>query len=372
MLPRDPREIHRQATFLELFFDLCFVVAVAQVAASFHHALAENHVVHGVIGFTTVFFSIWWAWMNFTWFASAYDNDDVPFRLGALLQIVGALILAAGVRKGFEHQSFDGIFLGYVVMRLGLAGLWLRAAIHDPARRATNLRYALGVSAVLGGWGIMFFSGNWPLWAWWLMALCELAVPVWAEAKGRTPWHPHHIAERYGLFTIIVLGESVLATTIAVQGVLDVGKPHTGLIPIVVGGVLTVFALWWLYFDRPAQHFLTSNRLAFVWGYGHFFLLAAAASLGAGLAVNVDSSTGHGALGHVAASSTVTIPTSLYLVTLWMIQGRPGGHLQDKTSFPGAIALILLSTFLPGSVLWTGFILSALVGYSVARRGETK
>jgi len=97
MRPRDPSEAHRVATPLELLFDLCFVVAIAQVAARLHHAIAEDHVGAAIPLFAMTFFAIWWAWMNFTWFASAYDTDDVPYRLLTLLQIVGVLILAAGM-----------------------------------------------------------------------------------------------------------------------------------------------------------------------------------------------------------------------------------------------------------------------------------
>ena len=90
---------------MELLFDLCFVVAVAQAGGRLHHALAENHVGQGVVGYGMVFFAIWWAWMNFTWFASAYDCDDVPYRLATLVQIAGALILAAGVPRAFDARD---------------------------------------------------------------------------------------------------------------------------------------------------------------------------------------------------------------------------------------------------------------------------
>ncbi|MGH3356359.1 MAG: low temperature requirement protein A, partial [Nocardioidaceae bacterium] len=92
MVARDPEEGERSATPLELLFDLTFVVAVAQAAAELHHALAEGAVGHAVAGYGAVFFGIWWAWMNFTWFASAYDTDDVPYRLLTLLQMGGVLV----------------------------------------------------------------------------------------------------------------------------------------------------------------------------------------------------------------------------------------------------------------------------------------
>ena len=105
MSARDPAESHRAATPLELLYDLCFVVAIAQAAASLHHAMAEGHAAQGLLGFMLVFFAIWWAWMGFAWFASAFDTDDVPYRLKVLVQIVGVLVLAAGVKRAFEHQE---------------------------------------------------------------------------------------------------------------------------------------------------------------------------------------------------------------------------------------------------------------------------
>ena len=106
MRARDSDEQHRSATPLELFFDLCFVVAVAQAAGSLHHALVEDHLKQAALGYPMVFFAIWWAWMNFTWFSSAYDTDDVVYRLATLVQIAGVLILAAGVPRAFNDQNF--------------------------------------------------------------------------------------------------------------------------------------------------------------------------------------------------------------------------------------------------------------------------
>ena len=101
----EPDEHHRVSTPLELLFDLCFVVAVAQGAAGLDHSFVENHVVTGTIQYLMVFFAIWWAWMNFTWFASAYDNDDVPYRLTVLVQIAGSLVMAAGIPRLFTTAT---------------------------------------------------------------------------------------------------------------------------------------------------------------------------------------------------------------------------------------------------------------------------
>ncbi len=366
MTARDPRQAHRQSSFLELFFDLCFVVAIAQAAGELHHALAEGHAAAGLPSYLTVFFAIWWAWMNFTWFASAYDNDDVPYRLATLVQIAGALVLAAGVPRGFAEHHFGVVFLGYAIMRSGLVALWLRAARTDRARRRTTLRFAAGLSAVMLGWAAMLVSGEWPLWGFWLMAGLEMAVPIWAESAGRTPWHPGHIAERYGLFTIIVLGESVLAATNAVKAALGERGAGGPLLATAAGGLLVMFSMWWLYFAKPAERFLTSNRAGFVWGYGHYFVFAAAAAVGAGLAVAFDRAGGAAELSAAAAGAAVTVPVALYLIALWLLHLRPhrAGFLHGAL-FPGAAALILAATFCPWPVPATGAIAAGVVAAGI-------
>src|SRR5688572_11928476 len=202
MGPRSTTESHRASTPLELFFDLCFVVAVAQAGASLHHAYVEGHPGDAFSAFPFVFFAIWWAWMNFTWFASAYDNDDVPYRIAVLVQISGALILAAGVPRAFDERDFAVATVGYVVMRVALVSLWLRAAIEHAGGRRSAIRYAVGVGACQVGWvSLLFLPEPVALAGWAVLVPLELAVPMWAERLGATSWHPGHIVERYGLFT---------------------------------------------------------------------------------------------------------------------------------------------------------------------------
>lgn len=87
MRPRDPGEEGRTASTLELFFDLVFVVAVSIAAVQLHHALTEGHVLDGIVNYAIVFFAIWWAWMNFTWFATSFDTDDWLYRVLTIGQI---------------------------------------------------------------------------------------------------------------------------------------------------------------------------------------------------------------------------------------------------------------------------------------------
>ncbi|MFI9581974.1 low temperature requirement protein A [Streptomyces sp. NPDC052236] len=364
---RDPAEPHRGATPLELLFDLCFVVAVAQVAAQLHHAVSEDHASTAILSYFAVFFAIWWAWMGFTWFASAYDIDDVPYRLATFVQIAGILVLASGVPRAFEHHDFTMPVVGYTIMRLALISQWLRAARAHPESRATTVRYAVRIAVIQCAWiGWLFLPADMRMPVFALLALCDTAVPVWAETAGGTAWHPHHIAERFGLFTLIVLGESVLAATTAVQQALDAREATAGLYAVAAGGLLIVLSLWWLYFAKPAARFLTSNRAAFPWGYGHYLIFGSAAAVGAGLAVNVDHATHHTEISRTAAGAAVTVPVAVFLLVLYLLHIRPHHALAAHALLmPGTAAVVLALTFTGIPVLGTGLAVAALAAVSV-------
>ncbi|MFE9825426.1 low temperature requirement protein A [Streptomyces sp. NPDC005791] len=363
MAARHTGEEHRTATMLELFFDLCFVAAVAQAAVAFEHELAEGHIGHGILGYAMVFFAIWWAWMNFTWFASAYDTDDVPYRLLTLVQIAGALVVAAGAADALQHEDFTVITWGYVVMRLAMVTQWLRAARSDPERRRSCLRYAVGILVVQIGWVVrLALPEDWGLPLFAVLVLAEIAVPAWAENAAMTTWHPHHIAERYGLFTLIVLGETITAATVAVRSALDDEAALGDIATLVVGGILTVFALWWLYFAQNAPQLLTGLRAALLWGYGHYLVFSSAAAVGAGLAVNVAHSTGHGHLSDHAAAATFTVPVAVFITLVWLLHHR-ADELRGRNDLihPVAVLAVLAATFAPAPVLTTGILAAALV-----------
>lgn len=373
MLARSPDEPHRVSTPLELFFDLVFVVAIAQAASGLHHAVAENHVAAGVGGYLMVFFAIWWAWMNFSWFASAYDCDDLPYRLTVFVQITGALSLAAGITQLFEHRVPNVAVLGgYVVMRLAMVAQWLRAAAGDPSHRTTARRYALGIAVLQVAWlGTLAVPHLWVP-AFLLLATLELLVPVWAESAAQTTWHPHHISERYGLLTLIVLGESVLSASVAIQSALASGVTVPALVPVVIGGLLTVYSMWWVYFDRPVHDLLTSFLKAMMWGYGHYVVFASAAAVGAGLAVNVDQATHHSEISAVVAGFAVAIPVVIFITSLYVLHDRPE-HRESRPAGAVAILLILLAPLTGQGLLFTGLIFAAFVAINLVlrRRAES-
>ncbi|MET9290938.1 low temperature requirement protein A [Streptomyces sp. NPDC003077] len=375
MRARDPEEPHRAATPLELLFDLCFVVAVAQAGEHLRDALAEAHYAVGLLKFAMVFFAIWWAWMNFTWLSSAYDTDDLPYRLVVFVQITGSLILAAGVPQAFREDDLSLVTAGYVVMRTALVALWLRAARSDPARRGTALRFACGVMACQAGWvALLFLPEGARLPGFAVMVLAEVSVPVWAQSAGMTTWHPHHIAERYELFTLIVLGESVAAATVAVRNAFDEdGGATVSLYAVAAGGLLTCFAMWWLYFAKPAHTLLATTHRAhgkrFAWAYGHYLVFASATAAGAGLALSAArAARDDTGIPAVAAGCAVAVPVAVFLLTVWLLHIRP--HQKgavEQAPFPLTAALVLGSAFTPAPALVSGLLLAALTGVTVAR-----
>lgn len=321
VVARDPNDAHRTSTPLELLFDLCFVVAIASAASELHHSLIAGHLFPDLVSYLLVFFAIWWAWMNFTWFASAYDPDDVPHRLLTLVQIAGVLVLAAGVPQAFEHQDFGVVTVGYVTMRLPQIGHWLRVAFGVPGHRATALRYAAGLAVAQAGWLLrLLLPSLWYLVVGLLLVVIEIAVPVWAERTGVTTWHPGHITERYGLFTLLVLGEGVLAATVTVQSAIAKGI-SAGLLGVALSGLLVIFGLWWSYFTRPAEEGLRgTSRASFAWGYAHFVVFAALAAVGAGIEVVAETATHHTELSASGAAFALAVPVAVTLVTMGALQ----------------------------------------------------
>ncbi|MEU7041287.1 low temperature requirement protein A [Streptomyces varsoviensis] len=363
MTARSRDEEHRAATNLELLFDLCFVVAVAQAGTRLVHALAEGHTGAGIVGYLFVFFGIWWAWMNFSWFASAYDCDDVPYRLLTLVQMAGVQVYAAGVPRAFDDNNWMVAVIGYIAMRLALTSQWLRAAHSETgeAKRTARL-YATGLTICQLGWvALLFAPGDMKKWLFLVLVVAELAVPVVAERRHRTAWHPHHIAERYGLFTIIVLGETISAGTVAVQSAVDEHKALGELLPIAGGGLLIVFAAWWIYFAVPIHSHLRTNRDALPWGYGHFFVFGSAAAIGAGIEVAVEEAVGKAHISTAAASAAVTVPAAIFMITVWLLHSR---HykvtLAQQLVLPVAALLVLLCTFAGAAAVLLAGVVSAL------------
>jgi low temperature requirement protein LtrA len=323
---RDPHELHRTATPLELFFDLTFVIAFGVAGSQFAHEIAEAHFGAGLLGFSFAMFAVIWAWINFTWFASAYDTDDWVFRIVTMVQLLGVLILAMGIEPMFHslvegHHVDNAVMVGgYVIMRLALVFQWLRAARQDPARRQTCLRYAKYLGAVQLGWiAVLIVQAD--VLTTFLMAtplfVLEMAAPYVAERQARTPWHAHHIAERYGLLAIIALGECLIGAIETLRAIVANHGWTLDAALVGFGGTALAFGMWWIYFILPAGRALHLQRhRSFFFGYGHIFIFAAIAATGAGLHVAAFYIDHEAHISAAVAVASIAVPVALFKISL--------------------------------------------------------
>ncbi|MDP9694068.1 UNVERIFIED_ORG: low temperature requirement protein LtrA [Arthrobacter globiformis] len=323
---RDPHQPHRTATPLELFFDLTFVIAFGVAGSQFAHEIAEGHFGAGLLGFSFAMFAVIWAWINFTWFASAYDTDDWVFRVVTMVQLLGVLILAMGIEPMFHsltegrHVENTAIVGGYVIMRLALVFQWLRAARQDPARRQTCLRYAGYLAVVQLGWIAVLFIQADVATTFLMIAplyVLELATPYAAERNATTPWHAHHIAERYGLLAIIALGECLIGAVETVRAIVANHGWSVDAALVGFGGTALAFSMWWIYFILPAGRALHLQRhRSYFFGYGHIPVFAAIAATGAGLHVAAYYIDHAAHISAAVAVASIAVPVALFKVSL--------------------------------------------------------
>jgi low temperature requirement protein LtrA len=354
MSGRDPRQVHRAATPLELLFDLTFVIAFGLAGVQLAHFLADGHYVTAIVGYSFAAFGICWAWINYSWFASAYDTDDWIFRVMTMVQMVGVLIFALGLPPMFKSldqgQYLDNsiMVLGYVVMRVSLILQWLRAAKQDSGRRRVASTYIVTLVVAQAVWSALIFI-DLPVWQTFavmaLPVLVELSGPFFAEKKdGGTPWHPHHIAERYGLLAIIALGEGVVGTVASVSSAVEVSGWSLDAVLLCAVGTGLTFGMWWVYFIVPSGELLHRHReRSFFWGYGHIVLFAAIAATGGGLHVAGYYLENKAHIGAVATVLSVAVPVAVYVAMAYLIYYRmTRQHEPFYTLLLGGTAAFLL------------------------------
>jgi low temperature requirement protein LtrA len=365
MTGRDPQQSHRAATPLELLFDLTFVVAFGQAGDQLAHALADGHPASGVGAFVFAVAATCWAWINFSWFASAYDTDDWFYRLTTMVQMIGVVVFALGIPEFFASVEHGGpvatgvLVGGYIVMRVALIGQWLRAAAQDPDRRGTALRYALVVGVAQAGWITLAILSPGVI----LFFVCAVVLftfesigPVVAERHSSgSPWHPHHIAERYGLLAIITLGEGIFGTVAAVSVLVEEQGWSGEAVIVVIAGVGLTFGLWWSYFTMPSGPILARFRSrSYGWSYGHIPIYGSIVAAGAGLHVSAYVIEGRTSVGVVGAILAVAIPTLIFSVTLF------------------ALYTFLLRTFDPFHIaLFSGTVLLLIAAVLLATAGAS-
>ncbi|MCW0214520.1 MAG: low temperature requirement protein A [Pseudonocardia sp.] len=196
-------------------------------------------------------------------------------------------------------------------------------------------------------------------------------------APGVDARHPEHIAERYGLFTIIVLGECVLATTVAFQAGMTAEGLSPDLVLLGVGGLMVMFGMWWTYFLGGDEHGLTSLRVAMTWGYGRYLVFAVIAALGAGLEVAVQVSLHVAHVDALVAGLAVSVPVAVFLVAISQLRRTtwPKGLLSHGLVLGAAVLILLCAGLAPllgigAAVLVMGVVLAIMLGLFLRARHE--
>jgi low temperature requirement protein LtrA len=357
LIGRDPDEAHRSATPLELLFDLTFVVAFGIAADELAGYLAEGQIWPAIGAFVFATFAVAWAWINYSWFASAYDTDDWVFRLATMVQMVGVIVLALGLEPAFasivEGDTLDnGVMVaGYVVMRVPMVFLWAQVARDDPDRRPAASVYIWTISVAQVFWVVLAIV-DLPIETTFAIALVliatEMSGPLIAERRrGGTPWHAQHIAERYGLLVIITLGEGILGTVASINAVVhgSTGWTVTAVV-VAIAGIGLIFATWWTYFAIPWAEVLELHReRSFIWGYGHIVIFGSLAAIGAGLHVAAYYLEHETSLTLTGTVLSTVVPVAIYISALYGIYASFTRHLDPfhVSLLAGSAAVLALA-----------------------------
>ncbi len=275
-------ETHRSASWLELFYDLVFVVAVAELAGR----LLDEHSLSGFLPYVGLFIPLWWAWAGYTFYADRYDTDDLGQRNLAAAQIVAVAFMAASI-SGEATDSTFAFAVAYIAARSILVLMYVRARRHVPATRELVTGYITGHSIAIGVWVISLFFDEPVRFVFWAVGLAIDFYTPYAVRKvqAKVPLDTSHLPERFGLFTILVLGESIAAVV--------AGLSHEGweTEPVILAliGIVTATALWWLYFDNLEGSVVRrkeGQRTAWkptAWIYSHLPLAIGLTATGIGL-----------------------------------------------------------------------------------------
>ncbi|SMH42257.1 Low temperature requirement protein LtrA [Rathayibacter oskolensis] len=365
---RDPAEKGRTTTPLELLYDLTYVVAFGAAADLLAEHLAEGTVWPALGAYAFAVWAVSWAWLNSTWFASAYGNDDLLVRLATIVQMIGVVVLTFGLPMSFElaahGESPNNLLLvvGYLVMRLPLIALWLRAGAQDREHRRNALSYIAIIGTAQVGWLLTtLVPGPVALTvvALVVLALAEMIAPVIAAKRyGFSPWNAGHLAERFSLLTLITIGEVVAGTTAAVGALTQEQGWTVEAVLIVASGLVIAACVWWTYFLVPSRLVLENRpERTVAWRYAHLPLFGSIAAIGAGLHLTTIAVERGGVslLGIALALAAPLAVTIVLVFSTWsvLLRSYDLAHLPllVLTLTPLVVAVIVGASVRPGEAL---------------------
>ena len=356
------RAEERHATWLELFLDLVFVVAIAELGTSLAHHVSAG----GFLRYLALFVPIWWAWAGFTFYATRFDTDDLVYRAMTLLGMFGVAVLATTVPHAFVGEA-NGFASAYAAIRIVLVLLYARARRHVPEARALTTWFLLMFSTAIVFWLIsLALASPWKYALWGVALAFELSAPPRAwRLIPQAPIHPEHIPERFGLLTIIVLGEAVIAVVLGTVNVNWTVLSGTAAF----AGFLVAASIWWTYFE-----FFDSSVVGrgvfqgMVFVYAHFFVAAGIAALGVGVRLGIlsaapDDRYSHG--GWVVAAGAAVCMTGLGVIQLVTPPTLLDADvlLRFATAAYACVLAALTNVLSPILIVW--LLVAALVGQVV-------
>jgi low temperature requirement protein LtrA len=278
-------EEERHASWLELFFDVVFVVAIAQLA----HELVVDHSLRGFAVFAALFLPVFIAWQGFTIYADRFDTDDLVFRLAIFSAMLAIAALAVQV-PDVAHGESTGFVVAYAVLRSLMVALYLRSYRHVPAARPLIGRYATGYSLGIAIWLVsLAFPAPWRYVLWGIALAWEYSLPTrFRRFHGEIPVSTTHVPERFALFTIIVLGETIVAVALGTdRSDWAIAAAFAGAL-----GFLVSALLWWIYFGTGAgMTMLPTVRAILVFTHAHIPVLAALTAVSAGVALAIQQAS---------------------------------------------------------------------------------
>jgi low temperature requirement protein LtrA len=376
----------RRVSTLELFFDLVFVFAITQVS----HLLLEDVSWRGAGRALLALLVVWWAWNYTTWVTNELDPDSTSVRLVLLAVMLGSLVLAIAIPAAFGSRGllFAAAYVAIQVGRHAFLTFSVPAGTIERRRAGRILTWFVLAGALWIAGGIAGGSVGIAL---WLLALAlDYGAPLvvfWVPGRARlseAAWNVStaHFAERFQLFVIIALGESIVLTG-ATTAQLDLDAPRLAAFAL---AFCSTAALWWLYFDYVAR--IAERRLELAGnrtraardGYTYLHALIVAGVIAAAVGDELAIARPGDVLptGHVVA---LVAGPAIYLLAHVLFRLRMAGSLSRKR-LAGAVACVpvgLVGTVAPALVV-AGLLVAVLVSVIAAEqvasarrkaRGET-
>lgn len=361
---RTLEESERTATWLELFYDLAFVAAVAMMGTRLVHDVSWS----SIASYLAYFALVWWLWASHTFYADRYDTDDLIYRFLAGAQMVGVALIAVSVSLG-EAGSTMVFALGYTAVRLILLVLYARAYRHVVETRALVRGYLIGFGVASALWLVSIVVPEpYRFFLWFIAFAVDLATPyVLRRAQAAAPLDVSHLPERFGLFTILVLGESIVAVTVGLSHVS--WQLSTTLVGIL--GLGTATCLWWINFDHLEGSVVRRrgdrrNWRPTVWIYSHLPLAIGLAMLGVSVEIAIVAAD-HGHDYHAAERWLLVGSVALALSAMAAIQVASVRGERERlrrsviiNRLVGIPALLLIG-LIPGiGAVWTMALVTAV------------